>query len=119
MTKTITTVHSGTVTAITPKTIVVFLPAFDLEVDVPIHTNEPAQNVKIPAVGDLATIQVMFQDGDLVATAATFVPQQDIREDIHASEDDDFFDYDDDEVEEYDWYSEPPAEDFGFWKYDF
>ena len=55
--------------------------------------------------------------GDIIATAATFVPQQDIREDIPVSEDDNFFLLDDDD--EYDWYSEPPAEDFGFWKYDF
>ena len=119
MTKTITATHSGTVTTITSKTIVVFLPALDLEVDVPVRTGDSTQNIRIPAVGDSATVQVAFQGGDLVATAATFVPQQDIREDVPASEDDDFFDYDDDEAEEYDWYSEPPAEDFGFWEYDF
>jgi hypothetical protein len=119
MTKTITTVHTGTVTAITPKTIVVFLPALDIEVDVAIHTNNPSQNVKTPAVGDIAAVQATLRDGDIIATVATFVPQQDIREDVPASEDDDFFDYDDDEAEEYDWYSEPPAEDFGFWEYDF
>lgn len=114
MTKTITAIHSGTVTTITSKTIVVFLPALDLEVDVPVRTGDSTQNIRIPAVGDSATVQVAFQGGDLVATAATFVPQQDIREDIPASEDDDFFDYDDDEdTEEYDWYNEPPAEDFG------
>lgn len=33
MTKTITATHSGTVTAITPMTIVVFIPALDVEVD--------------------------------------------------------------------------------------
>ena len=119
MTKTITATHSGTVTAITPKTIVVFLPALDLEVDVSVRTNDSTKNIRIPTVGDIATVQVALQDGDIIATAATFVPQQDIREDVPASEDDDFFDYDDDEAEEYDWYSEPPAEDFGFWKYDF
>lgn len=117
MTKTITTVHTGTVTAITPKTIVVFLPALDLEIDVPVRTGDSTQNIRIPAIGDSATVQVAFQGGDLVATATTFVPQQDIREDIPVSEDDDFFLLDDDD--EYDWYSEPPAEDFGFWKYDF
>lgn len=117
MTKTITAIHSGTVTTITSKTIVVFLPALDLEVDVPVRTGDSTQNIRIPAVGDSATVQVAFQGGDLVATAATFVPQQDIREDIPVSEDDDFFLLDDDD--EYDWYSEPPAEDFGFWKYDF
>lgn len=111
--------YSGTVTTITPKTIVVFLPALDIEVDVAIHTNNPSQNVKTPAVGDIAAVQATLRDGDIIATAATFVPQQDIREDVPASEDDDFFDYDDDEAEEYDWYSEPPAEDFGFWEYDF
>lgn len=52
--------------------------------------------------------------GDIIATAAMFVSQQDIREGIPASEDDDDFDYDDDEdTEEYDWYNEPPAENFG------
>lgn len=35
MTKTITATYTGTVTAITPKTIVVFLPALALEGDVP------------------------------------------------------------------------------------
>ena len=119
MTKTITITHTGTVTTITPKTIAVFLPEFDLEVDVLRHANDSTKNIKTPVVGDLATVQITFQDGDIIATAATFVPQQDIREDVPASEDDDFFDYDDDEAEEYDWYSEPPAEDFGFWEYDF
>ena len=63
MTKTIAATHSGTVTAITPKTIVVFLPALDLEVDVPIQTNDSIKNVKAPAVGSHATVQVAFEDG--------------------------------------------------------
>lgn len=114
MTKTITATHSGTVTAITPKTIVVFLPALDLEVDVPAQTNDSTQNIRIPTVGDIATVQVALQDGDIVVTAATFVPKQDIREDIPVT-DDDFFDddLDDEKAEEYDWYNEPPADDFG------
>lgn len=64
--------YSGTVAAVTPKTIVVFIPALDV------------------------------------------VPQQDIREDIPLN-DEDFFDDDleDEEAEEYDWYNEPPVEDFG------
>ena len=88
MTKTITTTHTGTVTTITPKTIAVFLPEFDLEVDVLRHANDSTQNIKTPVVGDLATVQITFQDGDIIATAATFVPQQGIREDIPATDDD-------------------------------
>lgn len=119
MTKTITAIHSGTVTTITSKTIVVFVPALNLEVDVLYHVDGLTQNVKIPAVGDIATVQVALRDGDIIVTTAIFTPQQDIREDIPANEDDDFFDYDDDEdTEEYDWYNEPPAEDFGNWNID-
>ena len=99
----------------------VFLPTLDLEVDVPVQTGDSTQNIRIPTVGDLAAVQVALQDGNIIAIAATFVPQQDIRENIPVSEDDDFFllDDDDEDAEEYDWFSEPPAEDFGFWKYDF
>lgn len=59
-------------------------------------------------------MQVVLEDGDYAATAAMFVPQQDIREDIPLT-DDDFFDddLDDEEAEEYEWYNEPPVEDFG------
>ena len=104
MAKTITATHTGTVTAITPKTIVVFLPALDFEVDVSVRTNDSTQNIRIPIVGDLATVQVALRDGDIIAIAATFVPQQDIRKDIHTSEDDDFILLDDDgeDAEEYD-----------------
>ena len=115
MTKTITAAHSGTVTAITPKTIVVFLPALDLEVDVPVRTDGSTQNIRIQTVGDLATVQVVLRDGDIIATAATFVPQQDIREDIPANEDDDLLllNDEDEDTEEYDWQNEPLVEDFG------
>lgn len=57
----------------------------------------------------------MLEDGNYAATAATFVPQQDIREDIPVTDDDLLFlflDDDDEDTEEYDWYNEPPAEDF-------
>ena len=115
MTKTITTVHTGTVTAITHKTIVVFIPTLDVEVDVQRNPDASVQNGSVPEVGDIATVQIVLEDGDYTATAATFVPLQDIREDIHFFDDD----LDDEKAEEYDWYNEPPAEDFGFWKYDF
>ena len=75
MTKTIKATHSGTVTIITPKTIVVFLPALDIEIDAPLRTNDSTQNIRIPTVGNLATVQVALQDDDIIATAATFVPQ--------------------------------------------
>lgn len=59
-------------------------------------------------------MKVVLEGGDYAANAVTFVPQQDIREDIPPT-DDDFFDddLDDEEAEEYDWYNEPPVEDFG------
>lgn len=59
-------------------------------------------------------MKVVLEGGDYAANAVTFVPQQDIREDIPIT-DDDFFDddLDDEEAEEYDWYNEPPVEDFG------
>lgn len=114
MAKTITATHTGTVTAITPKTIVVFLPALDLEVDVSVRTNDSTQNIRIPIVGDLATVQVALRDGDIIAIAATFVPQQDIREDIPVTDDDLLLlDDEDEDTEEYDWQNEPPVEDFG------
>lgn len=114
MTKTITATHSGTVTAITPKTIVVFLPALDLEVDMPARTNDSTKNIRIPTVGDIATVQVALQDGDIVVTAATFVPKQDNREDIPVTDDDLLLlDDEDEDAEEYDWYNEPLVENFG------
>ena len=119
MTKTITTTYTGTVTAITPKTIVVFLPALDIEIDAPLRTNDSTQNIRIPTVGDLATVQVVLRDGDIIAIAATFVPQQDIRQDTPVTDDDLLLlDDDDKDTEEYDWQNEPPAEDFGNWDID-
>lgn len=88
MTKTITVTHSGTVTAITPKNIVVFLPTLELEVDVPIRTNNSSQNVKIPEVGDTAAVQVTLRDGDAIVIAAIFAPQQNVSEDISTDNDD-------------------------------
>lgn len=104
MTKTITTTHSNTVTAITPKTIMVFLPALNIEADVLRHANNSTQNARAPVVWDIVTVQIAFQNSDIIATAATFVPQQDIRKDIRTSEDDDFIMLDDDgeDAEEYD-----------------
>lgn len=106
--------YSGTVTTVTHKTIVVFIPALDVEVDVQRNPDASVQNGSVPKVGDIATVQIVLEDGDYTATAAMFVPQQDIREDIPVT-DDDFFDddLDDEKAEEYDWYNEPPADDFG------
>lgn len=111
--------YSGTVTAVTHKTIVVFIPALDVEVDVQRNPDASVQNGSAPEVGDIATVQIVLEDSDYTATAATFVPLQDIREDIPVT-DDDFFDddLDDEKAEEYDWYNEPPAEDFGNWDID-
>lgn len=108
--------YSGTVTAVIPKTIVVFIPALDVEVDVQRSPNASVQNGSVPEVGDIATVQVVLEDGDYAVTAATFVPLHNIRGDIPIT-DDDFFN-DDLDDEEYDWYNEPPAEDFGNWDID-
>lgn len=104
--------YSGTVTAVTHMTIVVFIPALDVEVDVKRNPDASVQNGSVPEVGDIATVQIVLEDGDY--TAATFVPQQDIREDIPVTDDDLLLlDDDDEDIEEYDWYNEPPADDFG------
>lgn len=59
-------------------------------------------------------MKVVLEGSDYAATAATFVPQQDIREDIPVTDDDLLLlDDDDEDTEEYDWYNEPPVEDFG------
>lgn len=106
--------YSGTVNTVTHKTIVVFIPAFDVEVDVQHNPDASVQNGSVPEVGDIATVQIVLEDGDYAATAVTFVLQKDIREDIPLN-DEDFFDddLDDEEAEKYDWYNEPPVEDFG------
>ena len=106
--------YSGTVTAVTHMTIVVFIPALDVEVDVKRNPDASVQNGSVPEVGDIATVQVVLEDGDYNATAATFVPQQDIKEDIPVTDDDLLLlDDDNEDTEEYDWYNEPPADDFG------
>ena len=106
--------YSGTVTAVTHMTIVVFIPALDDEVDVKRNPDASVQNGSVPEVGDIATVQVVLEDGDYNATAATFVPQQDIKEDIPVTDDDLLLlDDDNEDTEEYDWYNEPPAKDFG------
>lgn len=52
--------------------------------------------------------------GNYAVTAAKFVPQQDIRESIPVTDDDLLLlDDDDEDTEKYDWYNEPPVEDFG------
>lgn len=59
-------------------------------------------------------MQAVLKGGNYVVTAVTFVSQQDIREDIPVTDDDLLlFDDDDEDIEEYDWYNEPPADDFG------
>lgn len=106
--------YSGTVTTVTHMTIVVFIPALDVEVDVKRNPDASVQNGSVPEVGDIATVQVVLEDGDYNATAATFVPQQDIKEDIPVTDDDLLLlDDDNEDTEEYDWYNEPPAKDFG------
>lgn len=92
----------------------VFIQALDVDVDVQRNLGASVQNGSVPEVGDIATVQIVLEDGDYAATAVTFVPQQDIREDVPLN-DEDFFDddLDDEEAEEYDWYNEPPVEDFG------
>lgn len=106
--------YSGTMTTVIHKTTVVFIPALDVEVDVQRNPDASVQNGSAPEVGDIATVKIVLEDGDYAATAVTFVPQQDIREDIPLT-DEDFFDddLDDEEAEEYDWYNETPVEDFG------
>ena len=41
------------------------------------------------------------------------MPQQDIREDIPVTDNLLLLDDDDEDTEKYDWYNEPPTEDFG------
>ena len=106
--------YSGTVTVVTHMTIVVFISALDVEVDVKRNPDASVQNGSVPEVGDIATVQVVLEDGDYNATAATFVPQQDIKEDIPVTDDELLLlDDDNEDTEEYDWYNEPPAKDFG------
>ena len=114
MTMTITTTHTGTVTAITPKTIVVFLPALDVEVDVQRNFDASVQNGSVPEVGDIATMQVVLEDGDYAVTVATFVHQQETGGN-HITTDNDLLllDDEDEDTEEYDWQNEPLVEDFG------
>lgn len=66
--------YSGFATAVSPKTIVVFIPALDVETDVQRNSTASVQNGSVPEVGDIATVQVVLEDGDYDATAATFVP---------------------------------------------
>lgn len=63
--------YSGTVTTVTHKTIVVFIPALDVEVDVQRNPDASVQNGSAPEVGDIATVQIVLEDGDYTATAAT------------------------------------------------
>lgn len=57
-------------------------------------------------------MQAVLKNGDYAVTTATFVPQQDIREDTPVTDDDLLLLDDDEEAKEYDWYNEPPVEDF-------
>lgn len=92
----------------------VFIPALDAEVDVQRNPNVSVQNGFVPEVGDIVTVQAVLKGGNYVVTAVTFVSQQDIREDIPVTDDDLLLlDDDDEDTEEYDWYNEPPVEDFG------
>lgn len=60
----------------------VFIPALDVEVDVQRNPDASVQNGSVPEVGDIATVKVVLEGGNYAATAATFVPQQDIWEGI-------------------------------------
>ena len=92
----------------------VFIPALDVEVDVQRNPDASVQNGSVPEVGDIATVQIVLEDGDYTATAAMFVPQQDIREDIPVTDDDLLLlDDEDEDAEEYDWQNESPVEDYG------
>ena len=51
--------YSGSVTAVTPKTTVVFIPALDVEVDVQRNPDASVQNASAPEVGDSATVQML------------------------------------------------------------
>lgn len=82
------TLYSGSVTAVTHKTIVVFIPALDVEVDVQRNPDASVQNGSVPEVGDIATVQIVLEDGDYTVFAATFVPQQDIRKGTPVTDDD-------------------------------
>lgn len=91
----------------------VFLTTLDLEVDVLRHAEGLTQSIRIPAVVDITTVQVTLQVGDIIVTTA-FVSQQDNREDIPVTDNDLLLlDDEDEDTEEYDWYNEPPVEDFG------
>lgn len=80
----------------------------------PIQTDGVVQNIKIPTVGDPATVQIALQNDGIIVTAATFVPQQDNREDIPANENDDLLllNDEDEDTEKYDWQNKPHTEDF-------
>lgn len=111
--------YSDIVTVVTNKTIVVFIPALDVEVDVQRNPDASVQNGSVPEVGDIANVKVVIEGGDYATATATFVPQQDIREDIPVTDDDLLLlDDEDEDTEEYDWYNEPPVEDFGNWDID-
>lgn len=111
--------YSDIVTVVTNKTIVVFIPTLDVEVDVQRNPDASVQNGSVPEVGDIANVKVVIEGGDYATAAATFVPQQDIREDIPVTDDDLLLlDDEDEDTEEYDWYNEPPVEDFGNWDID-
>lgn len=92
----------------------VFILALDAEEDVQRNPNVSVQNGFVPEVGDIVTVQAVLENSDYAVIAATFVPQQDIRESILVTDDDLLLlDDDDEDTEEYDWYNEPPVEDFG------
>lgn len=72
-----------------------------------------SQSGLVPEVWDIAAVQVVLEDSGGAITAATFVPQQNIREDILVTDDDHLLIYNDnEEEEEYDLYSESLANGF-------
>lgn len=86
----------------------------DVEVDFRRNHDASVQNGSVPEVGYIAAVKAALEGGDYAATAATFVPQQDIRKDTPITDDDLLLlDDEDEDTDEHDWYNEPTVEDFG------
>lgn len=66
-----------------------------------------------PEIWDSTTVQAVLKGGDYAVTAATSVPQEDIREVIPVTDNNLLLLDDDEEAEKCDWYNEHPAENFG------
>lgn len=91
----------------------VFIPALDVEVDARRNHDASVQNGSVPEVGYIAAVKVVLEGGDYAVTAATSVPQEDIREVIPVTDNNLLLLDDNEEAEKCDWYNEHPAENFG------